>query len=137
MLDSQQVAEAIDGRLVEAQREIASLEAALAAMTGPSSLTSVPRPARRRRSRSRSRSRAAAVLSLDAVEGLLVDRDGVGSRQLADHAGAEQAVVLGRLRELEALGRVRRSGQRRGTRWHLVTDVDRVAVRAGELARRG
>jgi hypothetical protein len=42
--------------------------------------------------------------------------------------------VLVLLRELEAAGRVRRSGQRRGTRWHAITDEERIAERAAELA---
>jgi hypothetical protein len=43
--------------------------------------------------------------------------------------------VLGVLRELEAAGRARRTGQRRGTRWHAVTDEDRIRARAAELER--
>jgi hypothetical protein len=38
------------------------------------------------------------------------------------------------LRELEKTDQIRRSGQRRGTRWHLITDEDRIAARAAELA---
>jgi hypothetical protein len=30
---------------------------------------------------------------------------------------------------------VRRSGQRRGTRWYLITDDDRIAARVAELER--
>jgi len=44
--------------------------------------------------------------------------------------------VLTALRELEAAGRVRRSGQRRSTRWHAITDEERIQKRAAELAGR-
>jgi hypothetical protein len=44
--------------------------------------------------------------------------------------------VLTLLRELETAGRIRRTGQRRGTRWHAITDEDRIRDRAAELARR-
>jgi hypothetical protein len=40
------------------------------------------------------------------------------------------------LRELEQAQRVRRTGQRRATRWHAVTDEDRTRERAAELASR-
>ena len=44
--------------------------------------------------------------------------------------------VLGLLRELEKADQIRRSAERRGTRWHLITDEDRIAARAAELAGR-
>jgi hypothetical protein len=44
--------------------------------------------------------------------------------------------VLSLLRELEAAGRVRRTGQRRSTRWHAFTDEDRIRERAAQLAAR-
>jgi hypothetical protein len=39
------------------------------------------------------------------------------------------------LKELEARSEVRRSGQRRGVRWHAITDEDRIRERAAELER--
>jgi hypothetical protein len=39
------------------------------------------------------------------------------------------------LRELERAGEVRSAGERRGTRWTLVTDEDRIAQRVAELER--
>jgi len=43
--------------------------------------------------------------------------------------------VLPRLRELGASGKVRRTGSRRSTPWLLITDEDRIALRAAELER--
>jgi hypothetical protein len=45
--------------------------------------------------------------------------------------------VLTLLRDLEKRARVRRTGQRRTTRWHAITDEDRIRERAAELASRG
>ena len=53
--------------------------------------------------------------------------------ELAKLADSRRDQVLTLLRELEAAGRVRRTGQRRGTRWHPITDEDRINARATEL----
>jgi len=62
--------------------------------------------------------------------------DGLSTGAIAAQGGADPSQVLTLLRELERTGQVRRSGQRRGTRWHLITDEDRIAQRAAELASR-
>jgi hypothetical protein len=64
---------------------------------------------------------------------LLSGTDGVATATLAQQADAPADAVLAGLKALEAAGRVRRTGQRRGTRWHLITDEDRVRERAAEL----
>ena len=51
-------------------------------------------------------------------------------------ANGDRDQVLTLLRELEAAGRIRRTGQRRSTRWHVITDEDRIRERAAELASR-
>jgi hypothetical protein len=61
---------------------------------------------------------------------------GTTTASLAEETGASQVRVLATLRELEKTGRVRRTGQRRGTRWHLIADEDRIEARAAELANR-
>jgi DNA-binding IclR family transcriptional regulator len=68
------------------------------------------------------------------LELLLSKADGVTTSELAEQANGDRDQVLVLLRELEAAGRVRRSGQRRGTRWHAITDEDRIQQRAAELA---
>lgn len=47
--------------------------------------------------------------------------DGNGTEALAAEANAERVQVLTLLKELEADGKVRRTGQRRGTRWFVDT----------------
>jgi hypothetical protein len=44
--------------------------------------------------------------------------------------------VLELLREREQAGEIRREGRRRSTVWRLITDEERIAARAAELAAR-
>jgi hypothetical protein len=48
-------------------------------------------------------------------------------------ANGARAQVLALLKEQETAGEVRRSGTRAATRWHVITDEDRIAARATEL----
>lgn len=134
----EQLIQSIDGRIEHLNSEITSLEAARAALTvngaapPPSSAAhSRPKPERRRR-RTRSRRR----LTAEAAEQLLANSDGLTTATIAEHTGANRDQVLVWLRDLEQARRVRRSGQRRATRWHAITDEDRIRERAAELARR-
>jgi DNA-binding IclR family transcriptional regulator len=68
------------------------------------------------------------------LEVLLAAGDGVTTTALAEQTNGDREQVLTLLRELEAAGRVRRSGERRSTRWHAITDEDRIQQRAAELA---
>jgi DNA-binding IclR family transcriptional regulator len=69
----------------------------------------------------------------DLVESLLTEDGGLSTSALAEKTGANRDHVLGLLRELESAGRVRRTGQRRATRWHAITDEDRIRERAAQL----
>ncbi|MGA2012690.1 MAG: hypothetical protein ABSH51_19455 [Solirubrobacteraceae bacterium] len=80
--------------------------------------------------------KAPAVVATEKLEMLLGASAGLPATALAQQAGGSRDQVLGLLRQLEAAGQVRRSGQRRGTRWHLITDEDRIAARAAELSTR-
>ena len=71
--------------------------------------------------------------SADRVESLLSENGGLTTSALAEQTGGNRDHVLRLLRELEAAGRVRRTGQRRGTRWQTITDEDRIRERAAEL----
>ena len=73
------------------------------------------------------------VISANSLESLLSENGGLTTSALAEHTGGNHDHVLSLLRELEAAGRVRRIGQRRGTRWQTITDEDRIRVRAVEL----
>jgi hypothetical protein len=61
--------------------------------------------------------------------------NGLSLLALATRTGVRDAKVRERLRELERAGQARNSGKRRTSLWRLVTDEQRIAERAAELAR--
>lgn len=73
------------------------------------------------------------AVSPDQLESLLSGNGGLSTTALAEQTKTNRDEVLVLLRELEAAGRIRRTGQRRGTRWHKITDEDRIRERAAEL----
>ena len=158
----QQLIQSIDRRIDELNSEITSLEAARSALTvngagqtAFSTAESRPKPKqRRRRARARKpgtaetaasspkpnqrrrRTRARKLVTAETAEQLLNHSDGLTTTALAEQAGADRDHMLALLRELEQARRVRRIGQRRATRWHAITDEDRIRERAAELASR-
>jgi hypothetical protein len=99
--------------------------------SAPPAQRAVRRSERRRRDRKSGRS--VEVVAAGKLELLLSRADGVTTSELAEQANGDRDQVLVLLRELEAAGRVRRSGQRRSTRWHAITDEERMQQRAAEL----
>lgn len=92
------------------------------------------RPRRRARTTSRPKvRRTSSVITADRLESLLSGNGGLATSALAEQAGGNRDHVLRLLRDLETAGRIRRTGQRRGTRWHAITDEDRIRERASEL----
>jgi hypothetical protein len=84
----------------------------------------------------RPRSGGGAV-GAETLERLLADTAaGLSANAIATQTGAAYSRTLKLLRELEAAGRVRRSGSRRSTVWRLITDEERITERAAELERR-
>ncbi len=73
------------------------------------------------------------AIPADGLESLLSENGGLTTSALAEKTGENRDHVLALLRELETAGRIRRTGQRRGTRWHAITDEDRIRARAAEL----
>ncbi|HWE08328.1 MAG TPA: hypothetical protein VG325_03175 [Solirubrobacteraceae bacterium] len=144
MPHSQEIIISIDRRIAEARSEIASLEAALAAIgnrdgaapaaaSAPRSRANGTAPASR--TRRRSPRKPGDVVPAGKLQALLTGGDGMSTGQLVDRTGGDRQQVLTLLRELEADGQVRRTGERRGTRWHAITDEDRIAARVAELER--
>jgi hypothetical protein len=148
MKTTTELLDSIDQRLREAKQEIETLTAARAALDGrerqitrPRAITRASRkvgtasaPAARKRRRKVTR--APEVVPAGRLERLLSQNGGLTTTALAEQTNGNRDQVLTLLRELEAAGRVRRSGQRRGTRWHAITDEDRIRERAAELASR-
>jgi hypothetical protein len=146
MRTTEAIVDSIENRLRELNQEIETLTAARTALDGredapAASAPPAPAPARRRsavgRARAKRRSaRAVEVVPAGRLEGLLSEDGGLTTSTLAERTNGDRDQVLTLLRELEAAGRIRRSGQRRSTRWHAVTDEDRIRERAAELAAR-
>ena len=145
--DVDEVTAANEQRIAAAQAAIASLEVARSVLAGVDALAGkAPRPgqpeiggAARPRSRSAMRQRRPRRPSgTDAAElkRLLAEDDGgLSGSALAELAGVPPATVRAQLRELERSGEVRSAGERRGRRWTLVTDEDRIAQRVAERER--
>ena len=145
--DVDEVIAAIEQRIAAAQAEIASLEVARSVIAGVGALAGRPPrdgepefggAARPTSSRATRRRRTARPSRADAAElkRLLAEADGgLSGSALAELAGVPAAKVRVQLRELERAGEVRSAGERRGTRWTLVTDEDRIAQRVAELKR--
>ena len=104
-----------------------------------SSETSPPAPqASRRRAKSRPARKLTSVdvVAAGQLELLLTEHGDMTTSALAKRANGNRGQILSALRELEAAERIRRSGQRRSTRWHAITDEERIQKRAAELAAR-
>jgi hypothetical protein len=77
--------------------------------------------------------RAPRATTPKQLEALLSDNGGLTTSQLTERANGNRDQVLKQLRDLETAGQIRRTGQRRGTRWHAITDEDRIRQRVAEL----
>ncbi len=108
----------------------------LAAAVANGASSEAPKPRRRAAARATPKKRSVASLTAEQLERLLADvTPGLSAGAIAERAGVGYSRVLALLRELEASGKVRRTGSRRSTVWLLITDEDRVAQRAAELER--
>ncbi len=145
MRTTEAIVDSIESRLRELNQEIETLTAARTALDGAQASpakSAAPvrseRPTRRRTRRTRrtKRARDVEVVPAGRLEVLLSENGGLTTSSLAERTNGDRDQVLTMLRELEAAGRIRRSGQRRGTRWHAITDEDRIRERAAELASR-
>jgi hypothetical protein len=109
-------------------------EPAAAALNGASSEAVNPR--RRAAAKATPKKRSGASLTAEQLERSLADvTSGLSAGAIAEPAGVGYSRVLALLRELEASGKVRRTGTRRSTLWLAITDEDRIAQRAAELQR--
>ncbi len=144
-----ELAKTIQDRINTLNGEIATLEAArtqlhangsapaaAAANGAVRAATDSSKPAARRRRPKPKATKANArteVVPAGKLEVMLAQHDGITTAQLAKLANGKPDQVLTLLREMESAGRARRTGERRGTRWHAITDEDRIQARAAEL----
>lgn len=125
----------IERRLAQAKAEIAQLEGARQALIGGVGPAVGPQPRRARKSAPRKTAgRGSEVVPAGKLTALLRGSVGMSTSELAQATNAEPGQVLALLRELAQADQIRRTGERRGTRWHLITDEDRIAARAAEIA---
>jgi CRP-like cAMP-binding protein len=139
MRTTEAIVDSIENRLRELNQEIESLTAARTVLDGRDARPAAPAPPVRRKStarRARRATRTVEVVPAGRLEALLSENGGLTTSALAEQTNGDRDQVLTLLRELEAAGRIRRSGQRRSTRWHAITDDDRIRERAAELASR-
>ena len=115
----------LSARIADAETELERSRAALAAYDG----AEPSKPARSRVLRPRTARKVTAADVLAAIPA-----EGTSRARICEVTGASEPAVLALLKQLEAAGQVRREGERRATRWLLITDEDRVAARAAELA---
>jgi hypothetical protein len=120
----------IDQRLGELETELAHLNRARAALVGRTSPAAEAKPARARRQPPKP---AYEVVPVGKLIALLSGTPGMRTRELSQASNGDPGQVLALLKEQEDAGEVRRTGTRAATRWHVVTDEDRIAARAAEL----
>ena len=75
------------------------------------------------------------MLLAGKLEAMLSEtEDGLSAITIAERSNAGYSRVLDLLRKLESAGQIRRTGSRRTSLWRLITDAERIAERAAELA---
>ena len=131
-----QLIQSIDARIAQLRSDMASLEAARGALASNSAPPTSPGTAKAKSTQRRRQRATRTRLTPEAAEQLLAASDGLSTSALAQRVGGDRDQVLALLRNLEHARRVRRTGQRRATRWHAITDEDRIRERAAELASR-
>ena len=132
----EQLIQSIDERIRDLKGEIASLEDARSALAANGSPPAARRKPKANQVARRKRAKRSEVLLAGNAERMLAESDGLTTAALAEQAGADRDQVLTLLRDLEQARRVRRTGERRSTRWHAITDEDRIRERAAELESR-
>jgi hypothetical protein len=120
----------IERRLADAHAEIAHLEGARVALLNGSQAAPARKP---RAARRKPAAVKYEVVPAGKLTALLAGSEGMRTAELAKAANGARAQVLALLKEQETAGEVRRSGTRAATRWHVITDEDRIAARATEL----
>jgi hypothetical protein len=139
----EQVQKLIEQHLDAIEREVTALRRTLATLESDREAPRV-RPAKRRidvapptRPRRARRAKTAEVVPLGKLEQLLGrSRGGLSAAAIAKETNGSPGQIRALLKDLEAAGKARRTGERRGTRWSVITEDDWIAQRAAELERR-
>jgi hypothetical protein len=133
----------IDQRIAAAKAELTDLTQARSALVTAPAASAPPKPRRARRPATRSKTRAKRVakaayevVPVGKLAAVLTDSQGMSTREISQATNGDPKQVLTLLKEQETAGQFRRTGIRAATRWHVITDEDRIAARAAELTAR-
>ena len=131
MPDTDDLRASLEALLAEIDHEATLLRHALAALNGGSgpstsaaSAAHAASPAKKqpkskpKRTRPKRAAEPIQVAPAGKLQMLLAKTDGLTTAGLAEQANGDRDQVLTLLREMEAQGKIRRSGKRAGTRWH-------------------
>lgn len=119
-MTSEDIAASIKSRLAALNAEIQRLsDARDALIKTPGNATTAPRERTTQTPSRRRRTRRGGAFSGETLVQLLAANGGGTTAFLTKATGGDRQNVLSQLRELEGAGKVRRSGQRRSTRWHV------------------
>lgn len=134
---AEELVKSIDERIGDIEREVSRLEDARSALLADGSLSRAPSTRKPRAARSTPKSRGASARLPDELHQILAQSErGMTTAALAKAANAERTRVLGVMRQMESAGGVKRTGIRRGTRWHAITSEEKIQRRAAEVAGR-
>ena len=131
----------IDQRLADLDAELTHLTGARAALIDTAAADRPAAPAKPspvvkrepRRTRRPTVKQTYEVVPAGKLIALLAAGEDLSTRELARTANADPDQVLVLLKEQEDAGQVSRTGTRAATRWHAITDEDRIAARVIEL----
>jgi hypothetical protein len=131
-----QVIDQLRAQLAETEANAQRLRTAIEALEGSAESAAVAprgrRSARGRATRQRAsngRTAGKVALTPDVVV-RLVTPEGVPAREIRSQVNGSDNQVLKVLKDLESEGKIKRTGQRRATKWHRVTGSDQAAARA-------
>jgi hypothetical protein len=126
-MEISQVIAQLKAQLAETEADAQRLRTAIEALEG--TVESSPAPSRARRTTrgratrartSNGRTAGKVALTPDVVVNL-VTPEGVPARDIRSKVNGSDNQVLKVLKDLESAGKIKRTGQRRATKWHLVT----------------
>jgi predicted HTH transcriptional regulator len=110
-------------RLADAEQDAERLREAIGVLEA----AETPKPANGRTRRQSTASKVADTPTTVVLSGKLLkmidEQDGRSATELAKETGGDQKAILALLKEAEQDGKLTRTGQRRGTRWHLTNDA--------------
>lgn len=118
-----EIRQSIVDHISELESELAQTRQALAALDGSLNMHRPAATPEKAQPRARKRNgRATKVVPAGTLTAVLAKADGLGTEALAKETGGDRKQILVLLKELEADGKIKRTGERRATRWHVIAE---------------